>query len=123
MARIRVGDVALVAAGIVLIAASVREIAAVDAGYRVAGSDRAFFVRHVERGPGHFGPVHHVVEQSKPRLRVDRLCASHVPVGARRADFRLCAIIEHRATSIRVTRVFHLPVPKHRPQPARGHQP
>lgn len=111
MTRAQVGDLALVAAALVLGAASAQRISVADAGHSIAHADRVLFISRVERGAGRFGPAYLTILRSDPGLRVTRACASRVPVTGRHTEVRICALIEDRGRSPRITRVFRFIAP------------
>jgi len=105
MARIRLPDAALALAGVVLLAATVRGIEAETAGHRVHEADAVAFLRYLGHSGGRYAHVyvHRVLDM--PGRRVYRVCANHVAPGARRADYRVCGLVDRTTGAARVVAV------------------
>jgi hypothetical protein len=111
MARMRSGDVALVAAGIVLAAASARQISVSNAEHGFAAQDRVVYASRFHRRPGRFGPTNLTVLHDDPPNRLDRACAAFRPARPAGAPRRLlCANIEHRAGVASIVRTYWAPL-------------
>jgi hypothetical protein len=107
----RLGDVALVAAGIVLAAASARQISVSNAEYGFPAQDRLVYASRFHGLHGRFGPTNLTVLHDDPPNRVDRACAAFRPArpaGAPR--LLLCAKIEHSAGAARIVRTYSAPL-------------
>jgi hypothetical protein len=111
MARMRLGDVALVAAGIVLAAASARQISIANAEHGFVAQDRAVYASRFHGIPGRFGPTNLTVLRDDPPDRLDRACAAFRPARPAGATRRLlCANIEHSAGAARIVRTYSAPL-------------
>lgn len=105
MARIRLPDVALVVAAMLLAAGSARQISIAIAGHHAADRDRQVFAREIERGHGGFGLIYVKVESERHGVRIARACATHTSPVTGRPDYRVCAVIRSGHGPARVIRV------------------
>jgi hypothetical protein len=105
MARMRLPDAALVLAGAVLVATTARGIEAASAGHRVHEADATVFLRYLERSGGRYAHVyvHRVLDT--PGRRLYRVCANHVAAGGRRANYRVCGLVDRTNGGARVVAV------------------
>ena len=101
----RLPDAALLLAALVLVAATVREIVAADAARRADRADAAVFLRYVSRSGAAFGGVYVKRVLDMPGRRVYRVCADHLAGPRRKADYRVCALLDRTARSARIVAV------------------
>lgn len=107
----RFGDVALVAAGIVLAAASARQISVANAEHGFPAQDRLVYASRFHGLHGRFGPTDLTVLHDDPPNRLDRACAAFRPARPAGAARRLlCANIEHTAGVARIVRTYEAPL-------------
>jgi hypothetical protein len=120
MARMRLPDAAVVLAGIVLVAATVREIEAVNTGRLVHQADAGVFLRYLQPGGGRYAHVyvHRVLDT--PGRRIYRVCANHIGPGGRRADYRVCGLVDRTRSSARVIAVRRFSIKDALPPVMRG---